>query len=520
MVWVPYFVGMVRILARYVGLLTLLSGIGFLTHASSAAETNRYFGIRVVDRVTQRGVPLVRLTTVSKVRYYTDSGGWVAFDEPGMMDQDVFFEVWSHGYQYPKDGFGSQGVVLKTVAGELATIEIDRVNLAERLYRVTGAGRYRDSWLLGQEVPSNQPLLNGQVVGQDTVQATVYQGKVYWFWGDTNRPRYPLGHFKTAGATSLLPSAGGLNPLVGIDLEYFVDEDGFSSRMTPVEGPGAVWLHGLFNLRDEGKQALYGHYSRVKSLGEQYEHGLLAFEDASETFVKAERFADDAMLYPRGQALCYEHTIQDYVYFCRPFPSVRVRADREAFGSSENYEAYTCLQVGARYDADAPKIARDANGDVSWAWRRDTDYIDARRMHTLIQGGLVKADDAPLVLRSKGDLVYVDSGSVHWNEFRQKWVMIAGQLGGEHSFLGDIWYAEADQLEGPWVNANRVISHEGYSFYNPAHHRFLDQDGGRVILFDGTYASTFAKTKVPTPRYDYNQLMYSLDLGGDWLSGD
>ena len=65
-----------------------------------------WFAIRVVDAETGRGVPLVELETVNHLRYYTDSNGTVAFRELGLMDRQIFFHVRSHGYEYPKDGFG------------------------------------------------------------------------------------------------------------------------------------------------------------------------------------------------------------------------------------------------------------------------------------------------------------------------------------------------------------------------------------------------------------------------------
>ena len=46
---------------------------------------------------------------------------------------------------------------------------IRRLNIARRLYRVTGGGIYRDSVLTGDPVPIREPLLNGQVLGQDSV---------------------------------------------------------------------------------------------------------------------------------------------------------------------------------------------------------------------------------------------------------------------------------------------------------------------------------------------------------------
>src|SRR3954463_9590461 len=131
-----------------------------------------YFAIHIVDEATNRGVPLVKLTTVNEVSCWTDSNGLVAFHEPGLMNQEVFFHLNSDGYEYPKDGFDNRGVKLQVIAGSEATIKIRRRNIAERLYRITGAGIYRDTMLLGRVAPLNRPVLNGKVFGQDTVIAT------------------------------------------------------------------------------------------------------------------------------------------------------------------------------------------------------------------------------------------------------------------------------------------------------------------------------------------------------------
>ena len=89
--------------------------------------------------------------------------------------------------------------------------------------------------------------------------------------------------------------------------------------------------------------------------------------------------------------------------------------------------------------------------------------------------------------------------------------MIAEEFGGT-SFLGEIWYAEAETLLGPWRSARKVVTHEKYSFYNPKQHPEFQKDGGRIIFFEGTYSTFLAGTKVATPRYNYNQIMYRLDL--------
>ena len=90
--------------------------------------------------------------------------------------------------------------------------------------------------------------------------------------------------------------------------------------------------------------------------------------------------------------------------------------------------------------------------------------------------------------------------------------MICCQSGGSSSYLGEIWYAEADAPEGPWGKARKIVTHDRYSFYNPVHHAFFDAKGGRVIYFEGTYTRTFSAARLATPRYDYNQIMYRLDL--------
>src|SRR5262249_20886023 len=118
------------------------------THRGERAQPKtrpRPFRIQVVDQETGRGVPLVELRTVNQVPFVTDSNGVVAFDEAGLFDRKVFFSIFSHGYEVAKDGFGYRGKALGITEGGTARIAIQRRNIAERLYRVTGAGIYQDS---------------------------------------------------------------------------------------------------------------------------------------------------------------------------------------------------------------------------------------------------------------------------------------------------------------------------------------------------------------------------------------
>jgi hypothetical protein len=84
---------------------------------------------------------------------------------------------------------------------------------------------------------------------------------------------------------------------------------------------------------------------------------------------------------------------------------------------------------------------------------------------------------------------------------------------GTGTLVGDIWYLESDSALGPWSYARRVVGHTAYSMYNPRQHPFFAEDNGRVVYFEGTYTRSFSSATVSTPRYDYNQQMFRLDLG-------
>src|SRR5690606_15074599 len=132
----------------------------------------------------------------------------------------------------------------------------------------------------------------------------------------------------------------------------------------------------------------------------------------------------------------------------------------------------------------------------------------------LIDAGLMKAEEArfqPIDVES-GKVIQIHHGSIRRNPWRERWVLIASQIGGS-SFLGETWYAEARTPVGPWKKARKIITHDRYDFYNPVHHDFLDEEGGRIIYLEGTYANTFSGNPEATPRYDYNQVMYRVDLG-------
>ena len=487
--------------------------------AAPAGEADRPFAIEVVDDQTGRGVPLVELRTVHGLRLYTDSQGIAAFREPGLMDQTVYFEVSSHGYEYPKDGYGFHGKALDIRPGGAARLTIHRLNVAERLYRVTGAGIYRNSHLVGREAPIKHPLLNAKVLGSDSVQSAVYRGKIHWFWGDTNRPAYPLGNYHVPGATSRLPADGGLDPERGVDLDYFVGNDGFARPTARMPGNGPTWIDGLVVLKDpDGRERMFAAFAKIRNSLETYERGLAEFDDRAERFEKVANLPLDGPLLPGGHPFFHSVNGVEYVYFADPYPLVRVRADPESLLHPERYEAFTCLVQGS--PTDRPRVDRTGDGRTPrFAWKAGTPAVDHPRQARLLKQKRLEPDEALLGLTDveTGREVVAHRGSVYWNAYRKRWVMITVEIGGT-SQLGEVWFAEADTPLGPWAYARKVVTHDHYSFYNPKQHPMFAKDGGRIIFFEGTYTRTFSGNPDPTPLYDYNQIMYRLDLSDKRLS--
>lgn len=472
-----------------------------------------YFRIKVVDEQTRRGVPLVELKLTNGLRFYTDSNGLVAFNEPGLMDRTVFFFVSSHGYEFAKDGFGMAGKMIDVKPGGSIELPMKRINIAERLYRITGQGIYRDSVLLGQPVPTKQPVLNGAVMGQDSIQEVLYAGKLYWFWGDTGWPKYPLGNFHMTGATADLPSKGGLDPDKGVDLTYFMDnEKGLVKGMAPNPGPGPVWADAYVVLSDEsGKERMYAAYARVNAAMDAQERGFLRYNDEKEIFEKVGEFDLKTRLAPQGHPLTYKDGDVDYLLFNTPFPWTRVKATTKAYLDVAQCEGYSCLVEGST--PQAPRIDRDAAGRVQYSWKRNTTPLNLEEQKKLVDAGQLKPDEVLIQLRDveTGKAIIPHASSVYWNDFRRRWINIRCEQFGT-SMLGEIWYAEADSPLGPWVYARKIVTHDKYSFYNPKQHPLFDQENGRVIYFEGTYTMSFSGTTFETPRYDYNQIMYRLDL--------
>jgi hypothetical protein len=496
---------------RTIGILPGLLFCLFLAGCSTLQPG--YFSLRFVDSETGRGVPLVEAVTTNRIAYVSDSAGRIAIQPNEVGSTSVFFYVSSHGYELPETVFGVRGISVTLEPGKERVIAINRINIAERLYRETGEGIYRDSQLVGADTPlPDETRPKGGVFGQDSVGNAIYGGQLYWFWGDTRRGDSPLGNFKVAGAVSPLDENQWYDASNGIDLTYFVSPDGFTRQMCPIAGDGAVWIHGMVVVEEAGQEHMLCGYARVNSALVSQEIGIAKWDPNAQIFEKLIELPLDEPLTLFGHPVTAVNDGVTWLYFGHAIPDIRARATLEDLLDPKRYQGFTCLKAGSRWNEKHPPLDRDKNGALVWAWKTDTDLITPSRWATLQNRGLVKASEnkTALVDQETGTPVMPHSGSISWNEHRQRWVLITGGMWGTDSFLGEVWYAEALHPEGPWTPARKIVTHNRYSFYNVKQHPYFAQ--GKYIYFEGTYTQSFSGNDQSTPRYDYNQIMYRLNV--------
>ena len=452
-------------------------GIWFIAGLVGFAGVSLVFGepfrIEVVDAVSGWPVPLVELETTHSVRFVSDNAGIIAFDLPELMGSETWLSVKGHGYEVEADGFGYRGIRVTPVAGGSAVVKVKRTLPAKRIGRLTGGGLFAESRKLGQELDWTE----SGVLGCDSVQTALHRGKVYWAWGDTILAHYPLGLFQMLGATTPLRPFPSFEPPLKPAFDYFRGEGGRVRNIAEMPGAGPTWVSGYASVKDRaGEYRLVGNYVKIKPPLTAYESGLCVWNDEVGKFDllkviwNQDRDGGQCPNTPDGHATSWmDGEGHDWLLFGDPFPDLKCEATFEAWSDP------------AKWITLEPQESVPRRGD--------------------------------------GDPVKVHRGSIAWNEFRQQWVSVFTQMNGKSSVIGEIWYAEAEVPIGPWNLAVQVVTHDNYTFYNPKiHEEFTDSDSP-ILLFEGTYTKTFAKHPPATPRYDYNQILYRLDLDEMALAG-
>lgn len=420
--------------------------------------------IEIIEAGSGWPVSLVELRATHQMQFFSDNAGVIAFDAPELMGREVWFEVVGNGYEVPKDGFGYRGVRLKPEPGKTLRVEVKRSIIAKRLGRITGAGLFAESQKTGRDLD----WAESGVFGSDSVQNTIYGGKMYWLWGDTTLAHYPLGIFDCSSATSAIQPLEKFEPPLKLKLDYFTDAKGTPRGVGKMPGDGPTWITAYVTLPDRnGTPHFVATYSKITPPLDAYEFGLCEWNDAKAGFelvrvLWEKKKTAKRPLLPEGQPASWKDAQgREWIMFGDPFPKLRFPATYEAWQDSKTWEALTP------------------------------------------QAKLGSAD---------GKTVKPHSGHIAWNPFRQRWVTVFMEAWGKPSAFGELWYAEAPAPTGPWGKAVKILTHENYTFYNPRLHPEFTPTNSPVLLFEGTYTLTFADKPHPTPRYEYNQILYRLDL--------
>lgn len=435
---------------KHAALLLLLSNSAF------AAEPCR---VEIIDKENGWPVPLVELRSVHDSIHVSDNLGLVAIDDPDLLDREVYFHVKGHGYGVAKDGFGYEGVRATLKAGGKFRIELERRNLAKRLGRLTGAGLFAEGEKLG--IP---PLLpETGVFGCDSVLTASLGDRVFHLWGDTMLPGYPLGIYHSAAATTPLQPLKKFEPPVAMPYTLLHSKEGKPRGVAKLPGDGPTWLGAMVSFPGE---ELGATWSKIRNHLEEYEVGICTWDAVKKNFVSERTLWKSAdgkkPLILRGHPVRWQDKDgKQWLLFGDPFPEARCPDDFESWKNPITWE----------------KIER------------------ASSAHT-----------------ASGEEIKPHRGAIAWNAYKKRWVAIFTQKDGKPSRLGEIWYAESESPLGPWQKATKVLTHDNYTFYNPRIQTDLTPENASFILFEGTYTAEFADHARPTPRYNYNQILYRLDL--------
>ena len=459
---------------RATGILTrsALAGIALICFCGTGRGSVTPCEIQVVEKGSGWPVPLVELRTTHEVSFVTDNAGIVAFDLPEMMGKETWLDVRGQGYEVKKDGFGESGVRLKMEPGGHYRVEVERTIIARRLGRITGTGLFGESQKLGKEMDWPE----SGIVGCDSVQNTVYRGRLFWLWGDTVVPNYKLGIFDGTSATSAMQPISSFEPPLRMQLDYFKDAKGAPRGIAKMPGAGPTWVSGYVSLPDaSGYEHLVATCAKVRNWLEIYQWSTATWNDATESFEQGKVLWEKSAAAPKPPLILDGHAVKwtdgagkKWVLFCEPFPLARCPATFEAWQNTNTWEA-------------------------------------VKMQKTLRAAG-------------SGKNVDVHSGAIAWNPWRQRWVTVFVEAKGSPSFLGEVWYAEADAPTGPWGPAVKILSHDNYTFYNPTIHPEFTPEKSPALIFEGTYTAEFANRSQITPRYNYNQILYRLDLDDPRLS--
>jgi hypothetical protein len=265
-------------------------------------------------------------------------------------------------------------------------------------------------------------------------------------------------------------------PPLRLKLNYIVDEKDHPRGVAKMPGSGPTWINGFVSLPDtDGTPHLVCTYNKIKGHLEAYEWSQAVWNEKTESFDKLRTIWTKSADQPKQPLIPEGHPVfwkdeqgMEWLLFGNPLPTIRMPALFEAWQDPATWEKLTPQESLAAADGKS--------------------------------------------------LVKPHTGSIAWNAWRKRWVTVFMENLGKPSPFGELWYAEAHRPTGPWGPAVKVLSHKNYTFYNPRLHPEMTPIDSPVLLFEGTFTREFSNNKESVPRYDYNQILYRLDLDQEGLA--
>ncbi|MBM3825414.1 MAG: hypothetical protein FJ410_01625 [Verrucomicrobia bacterium] len=348
-----------------------------------------------------------------------------------------------------------------------------QATLAAAPVRVEAVDR-EDGWPVpGVELRTTHGLRlvsdNAGLIAADIPEA---EGKECWFEVIGHGHGVKADGFGYAGVRTPLDAAPCDRPPLDFRYAHFTEPKGGQTAprgACRLPGDGPTWTTGMVSLTDaKGWARLVAVAAKIRNFLKAYRHDAAEWDESKEEFrttgtLWAKQGEDDAIPPLReGHPVRWtDGEGRRWVLFCNPFPTLRC---------PDSYEGWTDR---SRWEVIRPPKSVPSAGST------------AMRPHT---------------------------GSIAWHPWLKRWIAVFVERDGKPSALGEVWITQADSPLGPWGCAVKVATHDDHTFYNPRLLAEFFRAVSPVILFKGTYTATLSGNRRPTPRWDYNQVLYQADL--------
>src|SRR5262249_37826656 len=163
-----------------------------------------------------------------------------------------------------------------------------------------------------------------------------------------------------------------------------------------------------------------------KGLAEELEHGIAIFDDKSATFEAAKKLPlDEKWRHPAGHPIVHDEGGKRWLLIGQPVPTVRVPATLADVLDPTKYEVFT-------------RATKNRGPGASWQGSVEGPPTDSSLEARWLKKKSIRPDEArfcPADAANPGERITLHTGTVRWNEFRRRWVMITCQINGKSSHL-------------------------------------------------------------------------------------